>query len=215
MPNYDLIAFDCDGTLTDTLPNHIKWCNNANSKRGYNLPQIDPKDINASKKIVGSPMSAFIRNYGFPEADISELVNLYEQAYSQDISYTSSPFPGISGLLRKIKKQGVPIGLVTLNVTPNVVRDLGFSTTDIDIIFTKPSLEKLEWKKADALKWMKKQTRSNNPVYIGDTSGDKKAAEEAGFAFIWPTYGWETPDKNQILRPESVSELGKLLGIEI
>lgn len=48
--------------------------------------------------------------------------------------------------------------------------------------------------KADNIKMVVKRNNLKNPVYIGDTAGDAKAAKEAGVPFIFARYGFGDVD---------------------
>lgn len=44
--------------------------------------------------------------------------------------------------------------------------------------------------KADNIKMVVERNKLKNPVYVGDTAGDAKAAKEAGLPFIYARYGF-------------------------
>lgn len=212
---YDLVFFDCDGTLTDTGPTHIRWCNDINNTRKYGLPNIDPNSTRETRKILGTPMEIILRNYGFPEKDIEGLTQLYQQTFSQDPAYTSYIFTHVSDLLHRLRTRKVNTGVITSNVLANIRRDLATWADSFALIIDKTQLDKNKWTKADGLIWAKEHFGSNNPVYVGDTSKDRDAAKKANWPFIWAAYGWEEPSQNQQDVARNIPQLAQLLGIRI
>jgi len=61
--------------------------------------------------------------------------------------------------------------------------------------------------KNEMLSNMKRKHSLNNPVYIGDTAGDEKAAALAGIAFIHVAWGFGMPDGE----PKTVYSFAELL----
>jgi phosphoglycolate phosphatase-like HAD superfamily hydrolase len=122
---YGLIAFDCDGTLTDSARQVAILCNDLNVTGRYSLPLINTRDPSAVKNILGATMEIVFEKYGFPQEEIPHLINTCKRTFLQDTRYVSSPFPGVSLLLEKLRKEQVPLGLVTANLIENVTRDLG------------------------------------------------------------------------------------------
>jgi len=210
---YDLIAFDCDGTLTDSAKQIAIFCNDLNTSGKYSLPMIDTNNAPAIRSILGVTMEIVFTKYGFPKEEISHLVGICRRTFLQNANYRSPPFPGVSPLLKKIKKQQVPLGLITANLIENVTRDLGPSIEHFTEIVDKHQLTEKNWKKEDALDWMKQQYKSKTPIYIGDTLRDKEAAEKAGWPFIWVKYGWELPPKEYSKQANSVKDISQFLEI--
>lgn len=158
-------------------------------------------------------MEIVFRNYGFPQAKIPHLVNICRRTFLQDTRYISSPFPGVSPLLKKLGNEQVPLGLVTANLLENVTRDLGHSIRHFTQVIDKHQLTEKNWKKEDALEWMKRHYRKEAPIYFGDTLKDKESAEKAGWSFVWVTYGWENPPKEYSNQARSIKDIAKTLGI--
>lgn len=210
---YDLIAFDCDGTLTDSARQIVSFCNNLNISGKYSLPLIDLENPPRVKSILGATMEIVFTRYGFPQEEIPHLLEICKRIYIQDSRYIASPFPGIVPMLEKLKREKVTTGLVTANLLENVTRDLGSSIKDFTEVVDRKRMEKNSWKKQDALQWMKQHYRSSNPIYVGDTLKDQESAEKAGWPFIWVTYGWENPPANYPNQAKSVDNLVNLLEI--
>lgn len=63
--------------------------------------------------------------------------------------------------------------------------------------------------KADNIKLVMERNNLKNPVYVGDTMGDKKSAAEAGILFIHAAYGFGKADEYDVAAntPEELLEL--------
>jgi phosphoglycolate phosphatase len=211
---YDLIIFDCDGTLTDTGATHVAWCNWINESQGFNLPKVNTEDKIAVRTVLGNPMETVIRKYGFPESDVDRLVKEYQSSFSSDFRFSSATFPGIYPLLAKIATKRVPTGIVTSNVMSNVIRDLGRAADEVVEIYDKDYLDRKGWKKADGIRCMKGYFGSLSPVYVGDTMKDFEAASLARVPFLGVSWGWELNGSQKgIVCCNTMAELeDKLLG---
>ena len=210
---YDLIAFDCDGTLTDSGKQIAHFCNDLNTSGKHYLPLIDLNTPQEVRKVLGATMTEVFTKYGFPQEEIPCLLDLCKRTFSQDSRYISSPFPGVTSLLGSLKQKKVTTGVVTANLLVNITRDLGHSIGDLTEVIDRTILDKKGWKKEDALKWMKRHFRSNSPIYVGDTLRDKESAEKAGWPFVWVAYGWEIPPEGYQYTVNSVDNLVQLIGI--
>jgi len=174
---------------------------------------IDTNNSQAVRNTLGATMEIVFTKYGFPQEEIPHLVGICRRTFLQNSRYISSPFPGANTLLKKLKKEKVTTGLVTANLLENVTRDLGPPIKNFTEVIDKHMLTERNWKKENALEWMKQQYTSTNPIYIGDTLKDKEAAEKAGWPFIWVTYGWEIPPKEYPKQANSIKDISQFLGI--
>lgn len=49
--------------------------------------------------------------------------------------------------------------------------------------------------KADNIRLIKERHKLSSPIYVGDTEGDRAAAEEAGIPFVFASYGFGSPKR--------------------
>jgi phosphoglycolate phosphatase len=196
--NESIYVFDADGTLTDTAPAHVRFCNDLNREFNFQLPEVNPETPEAVRRVLGTPMSSLLRKYGFPEERIEELDNLYKARFSTDPRYASKPFQGIPEMLRKIKAPGKRFVLLTSNHLKNVKRDLVQENLKLfDMAIDKEDLDRFhEGRKANALNYCIHDVFALSPqdfVFVGDTYSDFMAANEAGTKFTGVSYGWQIP----------------------
>jgi len=199
MGNYHkgVYVFDVDGTLTDTGPAHICFCNDLNIEKNFGLPIIDINNPEAVRNILGTPMNQLLRNYGFPEINLEKLDEIYGERFSFNEKYKSNPFPGTKEMLERIQKEGRLMVLLTSNTSQNVKRDLGNELWNIfDRHIDKEELTKHHQNdKGQALNFLNyaecDQIPTRGFVCVGDTEKDYLAAKISGCRFIGVSYGWE------------------------
>ncbi|NWG44998.1 MAG: phosphoglycolate phosphatase [Alphaproteobacteria bacterium] len=108
------IVFDLDGTLVDTAPDLTEALNAVLEARGR--ARVTPHTV---RTMVGHGAPAMIRA-GFSatgeaarEAEMDELLTLFLDHYSANLSRLSRPFPGLLPLLDTLMARGVRLGVCT------------------------------------------------------------------------------------------------------
>lgn len=209
------IFFDADGTLTDSLAPHVQFCRDLNDKLSLGLNLPNPHDLEACRKIAGTPMSNFLLNAGFPKDQIPELINIYKQTFSKNPDYATHCFPGIPEMIAELHKRDRTFGIITSNTEANVKKALGeelykkFSyVADIEQI-------KRSGSKGDALNvanaWLD-NIPSRAIIYVGDTESDYEASQLAETSFIGVSYGWQIrSDDKRFPVANSPKELSDML----
>jgi len=210
-------AFDCDGVLTDTAKSHITFCNDINIEFKFGLPEINPENRGAVKKVLANPMSSLLQAYGFPIEEIPRLDEIYVKRFAGDPRYQSKPFPGVEPMLGVLRRTGRFMMILSSNTRRNVSRDLGNrNMKHFDRVLTKEELEKYDgmdkghalnrviWTEFDAIP-------GNAVIYVGDMQSDLRAAQTSGARFLPVNYGWGTWDKQSPQAVNSVKELTEKL----
>ena len=67
--------------------------------------------------------------------------------------------------------------------------------------------------KADNIRLVVQRNGFKNPLYVGDTSGDMKAAHDAGVPFVWAAYGFGKDLEGFEYKIDSLKELITLIDI--
>jgi phosphoglycolate phosphatase len=187
-----LVIFDVDGVLLDSLTPHLKICEDKNREYGLGLTIPNPEQF---KKMVRqgvqiSPMNYFFMAVGFPAELAEQAFKEYKERFM--IDYAPAPFPGVNEMLLRLDTTGLRMGIVTSNVRNNVETALGKSMQffEPDCIFTKDA--PIDISKADALVAAAENLMIDisQGVYVGDQLADWAAANEAGAMFLGVTYGW-------------------------
>lgn len=183
-----VVLFDVDGVLLDSLAKHLKFCSDMAGRWKLGIPVPTPAEMRAkvAANAVVNPMKEFLRTVGFRDEYLDRADAEYKAVFATQ--YASTPFPGVDGVLKALKAQGIPMGLVTSNTEANVRPMLG----SLINYFDKDLCSYFGTRKATAI--AKVVAKLNIPhetcVFIGDVPTDKAAALEAGVRFLGVTYGW-------------------------
>lgn len=186
-----LIVFDIDGVLIDSLPAHLKFCQDLADQ--HNLGLIMPDESAFKQRItegmICTPMPLFFKALGFPEEKIDIYTEIYKQSFTQN--YVTSLYEGAGAMLKALNDAGFRLGVVTANIKENIIPGLGELYEYFDDAFCHfYDPEKPHITKADILSEYKTQIGQDNIVFIGDQYSDEKYAKQAGVKFIPVTYGW-------------------------
>ena len=200
MGHYRLLVFDLDGTLVDTAPD-ITECVNAVLKE-EGLPS---RGIQEVKKAIGLGVHELIRGLSPRPLDpghLERLVLRFRELYWADSSRLSRPFPGV------IEALAGPLAAVRKAVLTNkphdyavkILAELGMAS-HFEIVVGgghrslpyKPQTGGLEYilSQADA--------KPADTALIGDSSIDRRTAQDAGVDFFWVGYGYEEPPQEETL----------------
>ena len=108
---YDVVIFDMDGTLLDTLDDLMDSCNYALSTIG-----APPRTREEIRQFVGNG----IRNLMLQAVPDGEANPKFEQAYETMQTWykahnqiKTAPYPGVQQLIRTLSQQGVPMAVVS------------------------------------------------------------------------------------------------------
>lgn len=195
-------VFDVDGTLVDSLPAHIRFCNDKNIERNLKLEVINPNNREECQKIAGSSMNKFLRNYGFPEELIPELLGEYTKNFSQN--YQIKAFDQIELMIDWIKNQeNHDLGIISSNYLQNIQDSLTIPLfKKFDFVIGSEKLERdFSGSKRKALEYIHLNLYARGlpmkVTYVGDMRGDYKAAKSSNTRFIWVNWGWESPPQGE------------------
>ncbi len=107
-----LVIFDLDGTLLDTIADLSEACNVALAHFGYPL-----HDIKAYKKFVGNGIYKLVER-SLPqeardEANVRRVKAVFDAYYKEHSLDQTKPYPGILALLETLHQKGIQCGVVT------------------------------------------------------------------------------------------------------
>lgn len=107
---HELVVFDLDGTLINSLPDISAAANKMLSKYGKSVHTVDEYKFfvgNGSKKLVERILP------DFTEEQQAESLAIYKNLYQQNLVVNTAPYPGIRELLLVLKAKGIKIGVCT------------------------------------------------------------------------------------------------------
>lgn len=203
LPRSTAVFFDVDGVLIDSLPQHLRVCQD--KAREYGLTGVIVPDVTEFRRRVSngtrvSPMLYFFLAVGFPQAAAERAVREYEQDFAA--RYRPQPFPGIEPMLRRLRASGITLGLVTSNIQANVDPALGAALDHFDpscrfYFDHAASPRPKSWCLREGARRL--NLDPGHCTYVGDQPADAHAARDAQVHFLGVTFGWGLVDGQQDL----------------
>lgn len=187
---YDLIIFDMDGTILDTLDDLKDSLNYA--LRKSSLPERSKEEV---RTFVGNGIRKLIER-GVPENSsidiIDEVYRNFSEHYKNNCCNKTKPYKGIIELLKKLKELGYKTAVVS-NKADYAVKDLCTQFFDDLFCCSVGEREGIRRKPApdSVFEVMSKLgTDKNKSLYIGDSDVDINTAKNAGIDAIAVEWGF-------------------------
>ncbi len=186
MKRYAAALFDIDGTLID-LDAVVKGVNKALEKNGYSkLPE--EKIV---KEMIGYPLVKTLPDLINVDEEEAKKISKDYTDYYLDHHEESDPYPGVGKTLKKLREEGLKIGLVTtkkrsealstIKTYPEIIYDVLIGGDDVENV--KPDPEPIE----RACKELEVSVKE--VLYIGDHKVDIETGENAGCDTVGVTTG--------------------------
>lgn len=186
---YDVVIFDMDGTLLDTLDDLMDSCNYALSTIG-----APPRTREEIRRFVGNG----IRNLMLQAVPDGEDNPKFEQAYETMQTWykahnqiKTAPYPGVQQLIRTLSQQGVPMAVVSNKPDSSVQMlvqqwfpEITFGLGEKEGLRRKPERDMVDYAIAQLGQTGKRA------VYVGDSEVDLATAANAGLDCISVTWGF-------------------------
>jgi len=200
---YELIIFDWDGTLMDSIDKIVLCMKNAATQQ----KQLVPSDLDI-KNIIGLSLAKAMQQL-FPcltEQQQQSLVTAYKQQYHL-LNHIDTPlYDGIEALLINLKQAGYKLAVATGKgrngldsmMQKSATEDLFSATVCADEANSKPHPLMINY----LLK--KLNITADKALMIGDSSYDLEMAANAGVDSIGVSYGVHDRDKLMQLKPITI-----------
>lgn len=102
------ILFDLDGTITDSGEGIIHCAQKTFADFGLAVPTKEELRV-----IVGPPLRQSLQKFGICPEDTEQAVEVYRKYYVEYGQYENIPYPGIEGLLQRLKSRGYQLYVAT------------------------------------------------------------------------------------------------------
>lgn len=188
---FDSLIFDMDGTLWDSTDSYVKCWNHALKKLGYS--DIITRPILESVMGLDEKKLLAVIFPHYNTAQQTEIINEIKIAQDELLEQ-------LGGTLY----EGVREGLAALKPNYRIfILSNCFSNTVYQFLRFTGLGQYIEGHicygenpvpKADNMDFLKKNYNLQNPIYIGDTNGDRTQAEQANIPFVYMTYGFDKVD---------------------
>jgi phosphoglycolate phosphatase len=194
---YQLVIFDSDGTLADTLP----WMQNVFAELAvtHGFKQVDPIDYERMRDLHGMEL---LKALELPLWKVPRVMKEI-RARMAALAGSFAPFPGITDALQQLVERGVQLGVVSSNSRMNVENVLGSSTAQlIEHYNCGASI----FGKAPRLKAMVRRSGIDprNVIYVGDEVRDAEAARNAGISFGAVSWGLHRLETLRSQQPKEI-----------
>lgn len=195
MAAYKAVLFDLDGTLLDSKPLILK------SFRGsWQACRKSEPPLERFRSLIGLPletmMKTILKEQGEHGPEASESAKCLLEGYrSQLLLYERQmlkPFDGALELLRELKDEGLPLGLVTSKLRAVTERHLllvGFDVLLDTVVCADDTLEHKPHPKPFLTAASNLGVRPRDCLAVGDSPADLLSARAAGMRFCAATWG--------------------------
>lgn len=187
---YDLVIFDLDGTLLNTLDD-LAWAANA-ALREAGFPERSTEEIRA---FIGNGVARLIRRAspeGTGEQTLDHILSRFKALYMENINVRTQPFPSIVEMLDQLNAAGVQCA-VNSNKVDEATRALcaiHFGPRIAMALGERPDIPR---KPAPDGVYLLLETLGVAPgraLYVGDGDADLKTAKNAGIDGAWVSWGY-------------------------
>ncbi|MER6010176.1 HAD family hydrolase [Streptomyces bluensis] len=199
----ELVLFDLDGVLFDSMPVMRSAWEVLEAERGIRVP------FEAYAEHLGRPFADIMTLLGLDD-DIQGLAEAYAAA-AACFAHLARPFPGVEEVLRDIAATGCRLGVVTSKSSARAVPMLNRLRSAFSVLRTpdhgrgKPSPDTLLMALVDT------RTDPAKALYVGDMAVDQEAAQRAGVRYVHAGWGYGSPTKPLPLILSEPAELIRLL----
>ncbi|WP_159023606.1 phosphoglycolate phosphatase [Formosa sp. L2A11] len=216
----DLIIFDFDGTLINSIPDLTLAINKMLAY--YNaspltIQHVTPFIGNGAKPLVQRALEYAMPDKKLTDAFFKEAFEIYLAAYKNETCKDTFMYPGVLETLKDLKKRGFKIVICT-NKPYGFIAPI-LETLDIKQYFNSwIGEDSLAKKKPDALPLLhlvkQMETTIEKSVMVGDSKNDILAAQNANMESIGVSYGYNynenIADYNPTVVVDNFSELQNL-----
>ena len=188
--DYEVLLFDLDGTIIDSLKGILNSINYTFRKLG--IKELRREDL---LPFIGPPIVYTLQMYyGMSEEDANNAMKLYHEYYKEKGWKEFSVYKDVDFLIKELKKSGKKIGLATNKPRYYAIQILEYIGIDIFFDYIGGSnLDKGIINKKLVIEDCLENLNIDNKqkvVMIGDRHFDVDGATQAGIDTIGITYGY-------------------------
>ncbi len=193
---YEVVIFDLDGTLLDTIEDLADAVNTSLKMHGMPLRTLDE-----IRQFVGNGITVLMERAvpgGKDNSEFDSAFREFKNYYAGHCNDKTKPYPGIAEMLKKIKKENVRMAIVS-NKADFAVKELNsFYFNDImDVALGENEVAGIRRKPApdmvfEVLKHF--NCPAAKALYVGDSEVDLATARAADIACVGVAWGFRGRD---------------------
>ena len=215
---FTTILFDLDGTLTDPKPGITKSVQYALAHFG-----IEEEDLDTLEPFIGPPLQDSFREfYGMDEKQAWEAVEKYRERFAQVGWSENALYPGIDGMLARLKASGCLLGVASSKPEYFVKKILDhFHVAQYFDVALGSEMDGSRSKKEEVIReallrlGVETGFSREGTVMVGDRLFDVEGAREMGLPCIGVSFGYAAPgeleESGAVQIADSVEELERIL----
>ena len=203
---FDLVVFDLDGTLVDTLPD-IAWSVGAlMDELGLAAPSFD-----TVRGFVGDGARELIKRAlpdGGAQHDVDALLARFVTHYAGHLCVDSRPYPGVLEALEALGRAGLSLGVVTNKpggLARGLLGALRLEGAFIDVIGDGDGYPRKPDPAAAQAVVAHARTSPARTAVVGDGLPDVRLAHALGATAIAATWGYVPADRLRLEKPQVVA----------
>jgi phosphoglycolate phosphatase len=206
VPPIDLVIFDLDGTLVDTVPDIAGALGTTLAAIGVAAPPLD-----VVKEMVGDGARELIRRAltrANVDGDLDALFAAFLAAYRAHVSDLSAAYPGVADALDVLADAGVACAVVTNkpgDIARNLLRDLSLADRFIATIGDGDGFPRKPDPAAALSLVAPRGTQPSRIAVIGDGLPDVRMARALGARAIAAAWGYVAPDRLAAEQPDALA----------
>ena len=187
---YDLVIFDLDGTLLNTLSDLAYAANAALVEFGF--PARTTEEV---RTFIGNGVARLIRRAvpeGTPEETVAEVLKRFKAIYTENVNVHTVPYPGIPALLDRLRAAGIKCA-VNSNKVDNAVQLLCDAHFAGRLDLALGERESIPKKPApDGAQYIMNTlgVAPDKTLYVGDGDADLLTAQNAHIDCAWVSWGY-------------------------
>ena len=212
--NPQLVIFDLDGTLLDTIDDLKEAVNHAMGLRGF--PTFTRDEVMA---MVGHGARNLMRQalpIGHKDDNtVDAAYNDFKAYYITHIDVYTKPFPGIQDLLAKLHQEGIMLAVASNKFqegTEHLIKEFFQEIPFVAVLGGRPDFPLKPDPEIVGEVLRKAGVEKEDAVMIGDSDTDMETATNGGVMGIAVNWGYRDMTSNEnILVANSVEELKQIL----
>lgn len=191
---YELVIFDLDGTILDTLEDLTDSINHALKQFGY-----PTRALEEVRSFVGDGLLMLTRRALAPETDedvVQKVLAEQKAYYKEHCADKTKPYEGIPELLGELKATGYKLAVVSnkADYAVQILCEQYFPGIFHMAVGEKENVRKKPAPDSVNAVLEELQVERDHTMYVGDSEVDIKTAENAGLDAILVSWGFRDAD---------------------